>query len=188
MNTVAGLAETLGVNERTLRRAWTAGTIRGSRPTPYRLRIPVDERTYLRRHWPSLSRLRRILRTEPNVSLAVVFGSVSRGDDSPDSDVDLLIALRKPSLSSTVALLERLRRRTELPIEVVELQDALHHPLLLTEILRDGRVLVDRDGQWTHLNAKSNSIRAEAEHERQRIAQRARDAVVAFERRVGTDH
>lgn len=187
MTVVAELAQTLGVNERTLRRAWTDGTIRGSRPTPHRLRIPVDERTYLRRHWPTLSRLRQLLRTERNVSLAVVFGSVARGDDDPESDIDLLIALRQPSLSSTVALLERLREGTSLPIETIDLRDALRHPLLLTEILHDGRVLVDRDGQWSHLKDKSKTIRAEADQERTRLAERARDAAIAFERRLDAD-
>jgi predicted nucleotidyltransferase len=187
MSAVAELADDLGVNERTLRRAWAAEMIHGSRPTPYRLRIPVGERAYLRRHWATLSRLRQTLRTERNVSLAVIFGSVARGDDDAASDIDLLIALRQPSLASTVALDERLRERTRLPIEVVELQDAMRHPLLLAEILRDGRVLADRDGQWAQLQAKSKAIRTEAEQERQRLAERAHEAVIAFERRMDAD-
>jgi hypothetical protein len=64
----------LQVNERTLRRAWALGTLRGTRTTPYRLELQVDERVYLRHHWPTLSQLRRALRTEPNVSLAIVLG------------------------------------------------------------------------------------------------------------------
>ena len=77
MSTVLqGLADSLQVNERTLRRAWALGTLRGTRTTPYRLELPVAERIYLRRHWSTLSSLRGALRTEPNVSMAVVFGSV----------------------------------------------------------------------------------------------------------------
>jgi len=34
---------------------------------------------------------RQVRRTQPNVRLAVLFGSVSRGDERPDSDVDLLV-------------------------------------------------------------------------------------------------
>src|SRR6202035_4822204 len=98
------LASKLDVNERTLRRAWALGTVRGERVTPYKLRVPVEERVYLRRHWPTISRLRAALRTEPNVSLAVLFGSVARGDDNKESDVDLLVGLRDPGLSSRVAL------------------------------------------------------------------------------------
>lgn len=184
MNSVDELARALCVHERTLRRAWTAGTIRGSRPTPHRLQIPVEERTYLRRHWPTLSRLRQALRTEPSVSMAVVFGSVARGDDVAGSDVDVLIALSKPRLSSRVELTDRLRGRTGLPIEVVELQDAARHPLLMKEILSDGRVLVDRDGRWPQLQARRCEISERAAGERRLRAERARDAVAAFERRA----
>ena len=38
------LADSLQINERTLRRAWALGTLRGTRTTPYRLELPVAER------------------------------------------------------------------------------------------------------------------------------------------------
>jgi predicted nucleotidyltransferase len=176
------LAESLQVNERTLRRAWALGTLRGNRTTPYRLELPVQERLYLRRHWPTLSRLRRTLRTEPNVSLAVVFGSVARGDDDVESDVDLLVALRNPGLCQRVALAERLRKRTGLTLEVVALEDALRRPSLMVEILRDGRVLIDRDRRWPELREQRKRIRAQAEQDRQLLAERARDAAKTFAR------
>ena len=82
----------------------------------------MEERIYIRRHWPTLSRLRGALRTEPNISMAVVFGSVARGDDTTGSDVDLLLVLRTPGLCQRVALVERLRKRTDLAVEVVALE------------------------------------------------------------------
>jgi predicted nucleotidyltransferase len=174
------LADSLHVNERALRRAWALGTLRGTRTTPYKLELPVEERVYLRRHWPTLSRLRRALRTEPNISLAVVFGSVARGDDVEDSDLDLLVALRNPGLRQRVALSERLRRSTGLTIEVVALEDAARRPSLMVEILRDGRVLIDRDERWSQLRSQERHIAARAENERQLLAERARDAASAF--------
>jgi len=180
------LARSLQVNERTLRRAWALGAVRGTRVTPYRLELPVEERAYLRSHWPTLSRLRGALRTEPNVSMAVVFGSVARGDDDAASDVDLLVALRDPGLRSQVALAERLRKRTGLALEVVALEDALRRPSLMVEILRDGRVLVDRDARWPELGAQAGRIRAQAERDRQRRVKRARDAAAAFAQRART--
>jgi predicted nucleotidyltransferase len=174
------LADSLHVNERTLRRAWALGMLRGRRTTPYKLELPVDERVYLRRHWPTLSRLRRALRTEPNITLAVVFGSVARGDDTAESDVDLLVALRNPGLRQRVALAGRLRRSTGLTVEVVALEDATPHPALMLEILRDGRVLIDRDGRWSPLRAQQGRIAARAERDRQLLAERARDAASAF--------
>jgi predicted nucleotidyltransferase len=174
------LAESLQVNERTLRRAWALGTLRGTRTTPYRLELQVDERVYLRRHWPTLSQLRRALRTEPNVSLAIVFGSFARGDDTVESDIDLLVALRKPGLRERVALTERLRRSTGLTVEVVALEDAASRPSLMVEIVQDGRVLIDRDGSWAQLRAQKGRIVVRAERDRQLLAERARDAANAF--------
>jgi predicted nucleotidyltransferase len=178
------LADSLQVNERTLRRAWALGVLRGTRRTPYRLELPVAERIYLRRHWPTLSSLRRALRTEPSVSMAVVFGSVARGDDHVESDVDLLVALREPGLRHRVALAERLRKRTGLTLEVVGLEDALQRPSLMIEILRDGRVLVDRDGRWPELRAQIRHIGAQAQRDRKLLAERSREAVAAFAERA----
>ena len=178
------LAESLQVNERTLRRALALGTLRGARPTPYRLELPVEERIYLRRHWATLSRLRRALRTEPNVSMAVVFGSVARGDDEAGSDVDLLVALRDPGLRPQVVLAERLHKRTGLALEVVALEDALRHSSLMVEILRDGRVLIDRDGRWPELSLQSERIGAQAKRDRWLRAKRAREATAAFAERA----
>jgi predicted nucleotidyltransferase len=178
------LASGLDVNERTLRRAWALGTIRGERVTPHKLRVSVDERVYLRRHWPRISRLRAALRTEPNVSLAVLFGSVARGDDYADSDVDLLVALREPGLSNQVALKGRLRKHIDPPVEVVALEDALRRPSLMIEILRDGRVLVDRDGHWAELRGHPSDFEARARERSRMLAERARKAIEMFARKA----
>ncbi len=178
------LAQSLHVNERTLRRAWALGTLRGERVTPYKLRVPVDERAYLRRHWPTISRLRAALRTESNVSLAVLFGSVARGDDYADSDVDLLVGLRDPGLSNRVALAGRLRKHIDLPLEVVALEDALRRASLMVEILLDGRVLVDRDGRWPEMRARADHFAQQAKEDRRLRAERARQAVEMFAARA----
>jgi predicted nucleotidyltransferase len=182
--TLEELAKSLGVNERSLRRAWALGMLRGRRITPHRLELSPGERVYLRGHWRTLSLIRRALRTEPNVSMAVVFGSTARGDEDASSDVDLLVALRDVGVQPRVALAERLRTRTGLDLEVISLDDALRHPSLMVEILHDGRVAVDRDGRWPELRAQSETIRAEAERVRCLQDERAREAVEAFERRA----
>jgi predicted nucleotidyltransferase len=178
------LAKSLQVNERTLRRAWALGTVRGERVTPYKLRVPVDERVYLRRHWPTISRLRAALRTEPNVSLAVLFGSVARGDDDEESDVDLLVGLRDPGLSNRVALAGRLQKSTGLPIEIIALEDALRRSSFMVEILRYGRVLVDRDGRWAELSAQVPSFEAQAREHSRIIAARAQKTIEMFARKA----
>ncbi len=78
---------------------------------------------------------------------AYLFGSVARGMDSPSSDVDVGILLQTASpgklnglRSALEADLERaLRKRTQ----VVVLNNA--PPDLVHRVLRDGRLLLDRD-------------------------------------------
>jgi predicted nucleotidyltransferase len=117
--------------------------------------------------------------------MAVLFGSVARGDDDLESDVDLLVALREPELHHRVALAERLRKRTGLTLQVIALQDALRRPSLLVEILRDGRVLIDRDERWPELRLQSKRVGTQAQRDRKLLAERARDATAAFAKRAG---
>jgi predicted nucleotidyltransferase len=49
----------------------------------------------------------QVLRTQPNVRLAVLFGSVSRGDERPDSDVDLLVQFGRDELERLRAFAPR---------------------------------------------------------------------------------
>jgi hypothetical protein len=102
-----------------------------------------------------------------------------------ESDVDLLVELRDPGLHPRVALAERLRRRTGLTLEVVALEDALRRPSLMVEVLRDGRVLVDRDGHWPELRAQSACVGAQARRDRKLLGERAREATAAFAAKAG---
>jgi predicted nucleotidyltransferase len=174
------LAQSLHVNERTLRRAWALGTVRGERVTPYKLRVPIDERLYLRRHWPTISKLRAVLRTEPNVSLAVLFGSVARGDDDEQSDIDLLVGFRSPGLGKGGALARRLRSHIDVPLDVIVLENALRRASFMVEILRDGRVLVDRDGRWAEMRARAGDFDARAREDDRVRAERARKTIEMF--------
>src|SRR5262245_14498650 len=92
MGTVQELANKLGVDERTLRRAVSQGALRAHRPGPRRLRLAPGEEEYLRSHWQLLANLRNALRTQRRVRLAVLYGSLARGDEDADSDLDLLVS------------------------------------------------------------------------------------------------
>lgn len=167
------LARELGAEERTLRRAVSEGTLRARRPGPRRLRLAPGEREYLRTHWQLLSELRRALRTERGVRMAVLYGSLARGDEDADSDLDLLVALAGDGFPATLDLGARLRSATGRRVDIAHLgrveQDA---PLLLDRVLDEGRVLVDRDGQWWQLCERGRAIRARAQraHRRQMAA------------------
>jgi predicted nucleotidyltransferase len=104
---LAELARELDVDARTLRRAATDGTIHCDRVSARKQRVSEAERRYVTAHWPLLSALRRALRTEPNVRMAVLYGSMARGDDTRDSDVDLLVSLGADRPDAAVKLAVR---------------------------------------------------------------------------------
>jgi predicted nucleotidyltransferase len=167
------LARDLGLSERTLRRAVASGTIRAERPSPRRLRLSDDEREWVLRHWPTVARLREELRKEPSVRLAVLFGSSARGREHRRSDIDLLVDLDTPSRDRLAGLEERLSSATGREVQLVSARDAQASPGLLADALRDGRVVVDRDGLWAHLKRRESSIRRAAELRDQELLERA---------------
>lgn len=180
MSSLADLAHDVGVNERTLRRAVMQGTLRGRRPSPRKLDLPLSERRYVRRSWPLIAALRAALRTEPNVRFALLFGSAATGDDTPDSDVDVLVSLRDPDFSKLVALEARLSEQVGRAVEVVQLEDAERKPSFLELALDGGRVLVDRSGMWPRLHRRAERLVREGsrrEARRTRAAFEGIDAV-----------
>jgi predicted nucleotidyltransferase len=167
------LARDLGLSERTLRRAVASGTIRAERPSPRRLRLSDDEREWVLRHWPTVARLREELRKEPSVRLAVLFGSSARGREHRRSDIDLLVELDAASRDRLAGLEERLSSAAGREVQLVSARDAQASPGLLADALRDGRVVVDRDGLWAHLKRRESSIRRAAELRDQELLERA---------------
>jgi predicted nucleotidyltransferase len=159
MNGLLLLAEEVSVNERTLRRAVSRGTLRGSRPTPRKLDLPLSEREYVRRSWRLIAALQAALRTEPNVRFALLFGSGAVGADTPGSDVDVLVDLCDASLERLLDLAAKLTRLVGRPVDVVELKDAEAEPSFLAQVVADGRVLVDREDLWATLRAREDELR-----------------------------
>jgi predicted nucleotidyltransferase len=179
MNELEMLAAEIGVGGRTLRRAASQGTVRAQRISPRKLRLPLGESAYLRRQWPLLGELRAVLRTEPNVRFALLFGSTARGDDRKDSDVDLLVVLRDPSLEQRLDLERRLEASLGREVDVLTLEAAERNPTLLALAVEDGRVLVDRIDLGPKLSAESEQLsrRAQRTYRRQR-----RGALAAIDR------
>jgi predicted nucleotidyltransferase len=179
MTDLAILAQEVGVNERTLRRALNQGTLRAARPTPRALELPLIERGYVRRSWPLLAALRAALRTEQNVRFALLFGSAATGADTPASDVDLVVDLRDPSLERVVDLSTKLTTTIGRRVDVIRRQDAEGDPLFFADVLTDGRVLVDRDGLWPRLRRRKAGLRRAG---RKQEADRARAALAGVDR------
>ncbi len=92
------------------------------------------------------------LRADPQVTLAVVFGSSARGTASGSSDLDIGVVgvtpLRLPALAVT---LSRLAGRE---VDLIQLEAA--PPLLRFEIARDGVLLAERtEGLWPAFQARA---------------------------------
>jgi predicted nucleotidyltransferase len=177
-------AARLGCSERTLRRYINAGLLRGRRVARGQLELSHAEETYLRGHWTLLYKLMAALRTERDVRLAVLFGSTATGEDTPVSDVDLLIVHRRPEWQAQAGLRRRLRRALGTPVDLVALEQAEAQPSLLADVLREGRVLIDRDDRWGALQRRREEILAAGAREDELTMARARAAVAAAEERL----
>jgi predicted nucleotidyltransferase len=161
------LAVELSTTDRTLRRALTEGLIHGERPSPRTVDLPLSERVYLTSAWPLLAELRAALRTEPSLRLAVLFGSQARSDAVPSSDIDLLIRAKEGM--RVRELQRRLEAKVGKSIHAVTLAEARRSPLLLAEVLREGRVLVDRDRDWPELRRSRARVERDARLQRKRV-------------------
>lgn len=173
MGVIQELAAELGAEERTLRRAASQGAVRCRRPRPRQLRLESGEREYLRDNWQLLAELRRALRTQRRVRLAVLYGSLARGDGDADSDLDLLVALGDDRPLASTQLSTYLEESVDRQVDVARLERVqADAPLLLDRVLAEGRVLVDRDGRWPELLSQRRAIRARAQrtYERQMAA------------------
>jgi uncharacterized protein len=90
---------------------------------------------------PFIPELRKLCR-DNNIAMLGVFGSVARGDDEPESDVDLLIKPRNPiSLLKLIQLEDRLQgilgRNVDLATE-----NSLH-PLIEPEVRRELKIIYE---------------------------------------------
>jgi predicted nucleotidyltransferase len=175
---LADLAGELGADERTLRRAVADGMIRCERLSSRRRRVDEGERRYAVGHWPLLAKLRQALRTERNVRLAVVYGSVARGEDTPKSDVDVLVSLAEDRPDAAVKLAVRLEGALGRGVDVARLERVwVTAPLLLLQVMEEGRVVLDRDGEWVPLCERGGEVARRASRARAARSRRARASV-----------
>lgn len=171
------LAEQIGVNERTLRRAVNEGALRAKRLSPRHLVLSPAEREYARRRWPLIGSLRGLLRTEPNVRFALLFGSTATGTDTPKSDVDILVDLTDGGLDRVVDLTLKLEAAVRKPVDIVRLEDAERDSLFLAKKIATGRVLVDREHEFSRLSPRKAQLLESGLAEKDRRARAALDGI-----------
>lgn len=152
--------------------------MRSRRSGPRSLELAPRELAYLQSHWDVLSRLTRAFRTEPNVRLAVLYGSRARGDERRGSDVDLLVDFRDDRSASTSALARRLEEAVGERVDVARLSRVRKEaPLLVLQALDEGRVLVDREGRWNELLGARETVARAARRQMSRERRLAADSL-----------
>ena len=94
--------------------------------------------------------LRGVLASFPEVSLAVLFGSMASGRARADSDLDIAVAAKCAlSVAQKIALTQALAEKTGRPIDLVDLK-TVPEPLL-GQIVQHGRRLMGSDTQFGEL-------------------------------------
>jgi predicted nucleotidyltransferase len=103
--------------------------------------------------------LRAVLRTEPRVVAALLFGSTAAGRDTPASDVDLAVAIDGDhDLTDPHRLRRRLAARLGRQIDLFDLEDIILQPELPAGVLEEARPVVDRAHVWPRLQAARRTL------------------------------
>lgn len=85
----------------------------------------------------TIFRLKQALASVPGLELAYVFGSIARGEEQPQSDIDIAVLASKSLSADTFLTLHRaIADATGRSVDVVDLRRA-GHPVL-GEVLREG--------------------------------------------------
>lgn len=85
-----------------------------------------------------------IRRAIPHIIAVYVYGSVARGDNSPDSDLDIALLLPPgQQLPDKLALAQELYNATGREVDLVDLRRAGH--FLRMEVLRQGQTILNAD-------------------------------------------
>jgi predicted nucleotidyltransferase len=97
-----------------------------------------------------LQRIRAVVESFGFVKLAVVFGSVARGQHGPGSDLDLAVLCDQAlGTSRKIALIDALALASGRPIDLIDLK-TVGQPLL-NQIVRHGLLLLGSRDLWAQL-------------------------------------
>ncbi len=101
-----------------------------------------------------VDRLREVLSPFPSIRLAVLFGSLARGQVRRQSDVDLGVVLDNDDRGVRLDIEVAVGRGLHRDIDLVDLRRA--GPLLRFEVARDGIPVVEREPDtWTRFKARA---------------------------------
>lgn len=94
--------------------------------------------------------LREVLGGFPQITLAILFGSVAKGTATPQSDLDLAVTVAKPlKVAEKIQIIEALAVATGRPIDLVDVTQAPEP--LLGQVLKHGRRIMGSDSAYAQL-------------------------------------
>jgi len=94
--------------------------------------------------------IQEVLQRFAALTLAMVFGSVAKGQQHPASDLDIAVAAKEPlSTTEKMDIIRALAQRTGRPIDLIDL-NTVTEPLR-GQILRHGRRLAGSDETYARL-------------------------------------
>ena len=96
------------------------------------------------------NQLREVLAGFPELILALVFGSVAKGLQRIDSDLDIAVVAKQAlTVDEKIVIISALAEKTGRPVDLVDLK-VVGEPLL-GQIVQHGRRLLGSDGEYGRL-------------------------------------
>lgn len=97
--------------------------------------------------------LREVLTHFPQITLAVLFGSVAAGNQRENSDLDIAVAAKRVlTAQERIALISALAEQIGRPVDLIDL-NTVSEPLL-GQIVRHGRRILGSDAMYGDLIAR----------------------------------
>ena len=115
------------------------------------------------------------IRIQPDIRLAILFGSLATGEAHEGSDLDIAVdAGRSLTAREKMALISELAQRTGRPVDLVDIR-AVGEPLL-GQILRHGKRIMGSDTHYANLISRHLLDQADYLPYRNRILAERRQA------------
>jgi len=93
---------------------------------------------------PAFDSVRALLSAQPDIQVAIAFGSTAAGNAGPDSDFDIAILAERPlDASRRSELIRTIAEVTGRPVDLIDLRTA--GVMILRSVFRTGRRLICRD-------------------------------------------
>lgn len=103
-----------------------------------------NPRMIAQNHEPALDRVRALLEAQPDIQVAIVFGSVALGTAGPHSDFDIGVLAERPlDASRKSGLVQAIADITGRPVDLIDLRTA--GVMVLRSVFGTGRRLICRD-------------------------------------------